>query len=141
MYIAHVGDSRAIIGGGSDWKSQRVVWASEDHKCDLPEEKKRIESKGGVVRKDGIPFRVFIKGKNFPGLAMSRSLGDLVSQKVGVSHVPEVSKIEITSEHQVLIICSDGVWEFLDNKTVLKEIAKVSNLACRSYVKIRFSYM
>jgi serine/threonine protein phosphatase PrpC len=126
MYIGHVGDSRCIVGGGSSWKEQKVVWSSQDHKCDLPEEKARIESKNGVVRKrtGDIPHRVFMKGSQLPGLAMSRSLGDLLASKIGVSHVPEVTAIEITDEHQVLVICSDGVWEFLDNETVLAEISK-----------------
>jgi serine/threonine protein phosphatase PrpC len=126
MYIGHVGDSRCIVGGGSDWKQQKVVWSSQDHKCDLPAEKARIESKNGVVqqRREGEPHRVCMKGSEFPGLAMSRSLGDLWSSRIGVSHVPEVTAIEITSEHQVLVLCSDGVWEFLSNETVLAEIAK-----------------
>jgi serine/threonine protein phosphatase PrpC len=99
---------------------------TRDHKCELPDEKKRIESSGGIVKKrqGDVPYRVFMKGSNLPGLAMSRSLGDLIAQKVGVSHVPEVNSIPLTSDHQVLILASDGVWEFLSTEDVIAEVKK-----------------
>jgi serine/threonine protein phosphatase PrpC len=92
----------------------------------MPEEKARIESKNGVVRRrqGDVPFRVFMRGSQLPGLAMSRSLGDLLASKIGVSHLPDFLSVELTERHQVLIMCSDGVWEFLSNEKVLKEFLK-----------------
>ena len=56
---------------------------SIDYKPELLEEQKRILMSGGVVEKmknefgQGVgPFRVWARGKEFPGLAMSRSIGD-----------------------------------------------------------------
>jgi len=34
------------------------------------------------------PFRVWLKQENFPGLAMSRSIGDFVATSVGVVSDP-----------------------------------------------------
>lgn len=34
------------------------------------------------------PLRVWLKNENVPGLAMTRSFGDLVGASVGVSPVP-----------------------------------------------------
>lgn len=34
------------------------------------------------------PFRVWLKTENFPGLAMSRSIGDFVASTVGVISEP-----------------------------------------------------
>jgi len=53
----------------------------------LPEEKERIYNNGGEVLllPGNIPHRVFVRGKPYPGLAMSRSLGDYVAQSVGVT--------------------------------------------------------
>ena len=34
------------------------------------------------------PHRVWLKHENFPGLAMSRSMGDMVAGQVGVIHEP-----------------------------------------------------
>ena len=36
------------------------------------------------------PMRVWLKDKDVPGLAMSRSLGDYLAHSAGVTHVPVV---------------------------------------------------
>jgi serine/threonine protein phosphatase PrpC len=41
-----------------------------------------------------------------------------------VSHVPEVNTIPLGSDHQVLILASDGVWEFLSSEQVIQEVKK-----------------
>lgn len=41
----------------------------------------------GVVRHIG-PARVYLKFEEYPGLAMSRSIGDMVAHSVGVSSEP-----------------------------------------------------
>jgi len=127
-HFGHCGDSRAIMGVGKDWSKMRAVEMTPDHKAQLPEERKRIEASGGVVRKrqGDVPWRVFMKGSQLPGLAMSRSLGDLIAQKCGVSHIPDIKTVPLTAEHQVLIVASDGVWEFLSNEKVLEEVKRFS---------------
>ena len=64
---------------------------SHDCKPDLPNEKERILKLGGTVDQmldingmRGGPQRVWAKNKNFPGLAMSRSLGDYQGKKCGM---------------------------------------------------------
>lgn len=54
-----------------------------DQKPDLPEERKRIIQKGGIIEhlkdihgNDVGPPRVWVEDKSGPGLAMSRSFGD-----------------------------------------------------------------
>lgn len=73
---------------------------SKDHKPDIPEEKERINISGGRVSSyvdidpmTGVkvpvgPARVYLRYEDYPGLAMSRSLGDLVAHSVGVSNEP-----------------------------------------------------
>jgi serine/threonine protein phosphatase PrpC len=46
---------------------------------------------------------------------MSRSIGDYVAQSVGVSPVPEINIYDLSPDDRVIIIASDGVWEFLSN--------------------------
>lgn len=49
-----------------------------DHKPDCPEERKRIEQAGGKVVFDGFyNYRVYNRTGKYPGLNMSRALGDL----------------------------------------------------------------
>jgi hypothetical protein len=39
------------------------------------------------------PKRVWLKHKQVPGLAMTRSLGDLVAKSVGVTYEPEITSL------------------------------------------------
>ena len=65
------------------------------------------------------PFRIWFKGENYPGLAMSRSLGDFDAEKIGVINIPEITDIDIVEKNIKICICaSDGLWEFLSNDRV-----------------------
>eukprot|EP00301_Raphidiophrys_heterophryoidea_P023997 c7657_g1_i1.p1 GENE.c7657_g1_i1~~c7657_g1_i1.p1 ORF type:complete len:315 (-),score=46.44 c7657_g1_i1:480-1397(-) len=94
LIVANCGDSRCVLGyldQADEWKAKDL---SDDHKPDLPNEKKRIEQTGGRVAPleswpDG-PHRVWLRHEDVPGLAMSRSLGDRLAHSVGVSSEPEV---------------------------------------------------
>jgi serine/threonine protein phosphatase PrpC len=44
---------------------------------------------------------------------MTRSFGDMVAAKVGVNAEPETSEIDLMPEDRVIVLASDGVWEFL----------------------------
>merc|ERR1719221_1739544 len=84
-------------GGEQTWDALDLT---VDHKPDLPEERARIEKAGGVVLFDGgWSYRVYAKGKRdhrgkrYPGLNMSRSMGDLSGQHdAGITAAPEVNK-------------------------------------------------
>ena len=64
------------------------------------------------------PLRVWEKGSEGPGLAMTRSLGDKVGTRLGVVCTPEVTKYIIKSEDRAFIIASDGLWEYMPNQEV-----------------------
>ena len=121
LICANVGDSRAIMVTSND----EIVQLSRDHKPELQEEKKRIESKGGEIsqyEEDGIksgPFRVWKKNEMYPGIAMSRSIGDSIATELGVISRPEIIETELREgEVKFIILASDGVWEFLSNEDV-----------------------
>ena len=119
LITANVGDSRGIIV-----KKDEVYPLSIDQKPNNENELKRILKHGGEVsqyEEDGIksgPYRVWKKGEMYPGIAMSRSIGDLVASTLGVIPEPEYIENEIDKDTKFIIVASDGVWEFLDNKTV-----------------------
>jgi len=118
LYIAHCGDSRATLVFRQNG-SIRGKNLTEDHKPSLPAEKRRIESNGGRVIFDGFfNHRVFAANRLYPGLNMSRALGDTVAHReAGLCAVPDVSEHQIAAgdkeEDIALLVCSDGVWEFL----------------------------
>ncbi len=129
LICANVGDSRAIAvydeQNDPHLNFLREIPLSIDYKPELPEEKARIIMSGGTVDKlkDSFglgmgPFRVFAPGKDYPGLAMSRSIGDLVGKKYGIIADPGIREYNLTNNTKFIILCSDGVWEFLSNETV-----------------------
>ena len=130
IICANTGDSRAILifdeENDKDLKFSKVFPLSFDSKPEKNGEKERILKMGGIVEKiknkfgQGVgPFRVWEKDKDYPGLAMSRSLGDFIGKNIGVIPDPEIIEWELNVFSKFIVICSDGVWEFLNNKDVM----------------------
>jgi len=132
LICSNVGDSRAILIYTSkiedkDLSSTKIYELSYDQKPDIPKEKKRIYSMGGIVdqmldnkgKRNG-PFRVWDGNNNYPGLAMSRSIGDLKGKQCGLISEPEIIEYNLDQRSKYLVICSDGVWEFLNNEDIMK---------------------
>ena len=129
LYSANVGDSRATLiscNKHGEWSCQPL---SRDQKPDDPGEMQRILKCGGRVEAfkdyngDPVgPARVWLKNENIPGLAMSRSLGDKVAAQVGVLAEPEILEFQLTEEDKMIVLASDGVWEFLSNDQVMNLI-------------------
>jgi serine/threonine protein phosphatase PrpC len=55
-----------------------------------------------------------------PGLAMSRSFGDKKAKFCGVIPIPDIIEYNLKWNYKYMVICSDGVWEFLSNKEVME---------------------
>lgn len=70
---------------------------------------------------DGVdgPARVWLGHMDVPGLAMSRSLGDAVAHTAGVSSEPEFVSYDFSPNDLVLIMASDGLWEFMSDQEVV----------------------
>lgn len=49
---------------------------------------------------------------------MTRSFGDSVAAIIGVVSDPEITEYQLTSEDKIIVLASDGVWEFLSNEDV-----------------------
>ena len=47
---------------------------------------------------------------------MSRSLGDGILKKFGVTAEPEIREIELKEQDKIMVIGSDGIWDVLSNK-------------------------
>lgn len=99
---------------------------SVDHKPDRRDEYTRILASGGRVfavrYEDGVvgPPRVWLQSSNTPGLAMSRSLGDLVVHAVGVSAEPEVFQVQLhPGRDRLLVVATDGLWDVMTNDEVV----------------------
>ena len=53
---------------------------------------------------------------------MTRSMGDSVAARAGVVAYPEVTQFELAREDKIVVIASDGIWEFLSNNEVARII-------------------
>lgn len=117
LTISHVADSTCVLGRYRDASKQDIeaLTLTTDHKPELEKERERIEKAGGRVLFDGyMNHRVYAQNGRYPGLNMSRCLGDLLGHAdAGCSAVPDVSEVQVTPEDHVLLLCSDGVWEFI----------------------------
>ena len=126
----NVGDSRCILGkyNNKKWFSKILT---RDHKPSDSDEKERIILAGGRVApfRDQFgnlvgPKRVWKKGDNVPGLAMTRSFGDEVGHEVGVIVDPEIYEYEFVKEDKFIVVGSDGLWEFISNEEVVNIVKK-----------------
>jgi serine/threonine protein phosphatase PrpC len=127
LYIANIGDSRCVLAHQKEDGTVEAIALSTDQKPENPAEKARILSKGGRVEplpgppgEDCGPPRVWLADVDVPGLAMSRSIGDEVSQTVGVISEPEILQHNIDPRDLFCVFATDGVWEFISNQEAIE---------------------
>lgn len=126
IFVAHVGDSRAVLGfhpPGGQWMVRELT---RDHKPELPEERSRIERTGAQVisvgQQPNVTCRVYSHQQAWPSINMSRSLGDLHAHSQGLIAEPQVNLIERSwdaSSRAVVIVASDGLWDVIDSFTAV----------------------
>jgi serine/threonine protein phosphatase PrpC len=100
---------------------------SNDHKPFHPVEKERIERMGGeIMPKEGTtgPLRVWKRDEESPGLAVTRTLGDLLGHSIGVSAEPDIEYWKVMSDDYFIIIASDGVWDVMNSAEVVGYLIK-----------------
>ncbi|KAL6201546.1 hypothetical protein ACLB2K_025259 [Fragaria x ananassa] len=147
LYVANVGDSRAVIAVKD---GNRIV--AEDMSCDQTPFRKdeyervklsgarvlsvdqveglkdpNIQSWGDEESEGGDPPRLWVPNGMYPGTAFTRSVGDSTAEKIGVVATPEVSVVQLTPNHLFFVVASDGVFEFLSSQAVVNMAAKYSD--------------
>ena len=127
---SNIGDSRAIL---ISCDGKAITALSTDHKPNIQTERKRILSHGGEVRmslpsvtinNSNYPYRVYAKDLNYPGLAMSRSLGDFVAKNYGVTCEDDIIDVNLSKDDMAIVIGSDGVWDQMSNEDIRDIIVK-----------------
>jgi len=116
LYVANVGDSRAIISKGGEAKQLSI-----DHEPGNSTEKEDIMKKGGFV-------------SNMPGdvprvdgqLAVARAFGDK-SLKAHLSVTPDIKEVEVDVDTELLILASDGLWKVMKNQEAVDLVKKIKD--------------
>jgi len=144
LHISNCGDTRAILGQQAEGAHRLVpVELSSDHKAFRADERMRIlrdhpntevltfgMKDGRVPISDEFgspedpdvsadPPRIWVKGETYPGCSYTRSLGDAAAKKSGVLARPEVSFHKLTPTDKYMVLCTDGLTEFLTNEDIM----------------------
>lgn len=161
--ICNVGDSRAILGQEAEG-TIKALPLSRDQTPYRRDERARIRKTGArilsldqiegvepILEDDdeendlelgeeldegGDPPRVWSPIGEYPGTAFTRSLGDAIAEELGVFAEPEMLTRELSAQDKIIVLASDGVFEFLTNQSVIDMCAKFSDPleACRAVV-------
>ncbi|XP_065852639.1 probable protein phosphatase 2C 73 [Euphorbia lathyris] len=126
LFVANVGDSRAVLATTSDDGNLMPVQLTIDFKPNLPQEAERIvECKGRVFCLEDEPgvHRIWLPDVESPGLAMSRAFGDYCVKDFGVISVPEVTQRHISSRDQFVVLATDGVWDVISNEEAVEIVS------------------
>ncbi|CAI5724468.1 unnamed protein product [Peronospora destructor] len=112
MFVAHAGDSRAVLVH----RCGKLSVLTSDHKPNRSDERRRIQELGGSVVFWGV-WRV--EGI----LAVSRAIGDRMLKPFVVAE-PEVKKFTRTEADRYVVLASDGVWDTVSNDDVAQLVLK-----------------
>ena len=117
---SNLGDSKIILIS----KKNKIKELNSLHTLDNIEEKNRIKQKGAVINPLNVgPLRIWFKNKNYPGLSITRSLGDFESDSLGVITTPDIKEYDLDEENtKIIIFGTDGFWKFLTNEKVMDTI-------------------
>jgi cGMP-dependent protein kinase 2 len=153
LYIANVGDSRAVAGVArppppDGFGGVAAVPLSWDHTPFRKDEYDRVRRAGARVltldQVEGIkddsapcwttedddaadPPRLWLPDALYPGTAFTRSIGDAAAERIGVIADPEVRRRELGPADRFLIVATDGVWEFVSNQEAVDLVAAVAD--------------
>ncbi|XP_034675338.1 probable protein phosphatase 2C 9 isoform X2 [Vitis riparia] len=114
LWIANVGDSRAVLSKGG-----QAIQMTTDHEPNT--ERGSIENRGGFV-------------SNMPGdvprvngqLAVSRAFGDK-SLKSHLRSDPDIQDTTLDFNTEILILASDGLWKVMNNQEAVDIVRRIKD--------------
>jgi len=157
-YISNLGDSTCIIGSCTTDGIMTSKTMCSAHTPLREDERDRILNAGGLLmtlsernekeRQGGSvislnqecqkDLRVWSDDdKKYPGCALTRSLGDTIAHSLGVTALPEVYQYSLIPDDKVFIVASDGITEYMDEKTCVDIVCRYSDasVAAKALVK------
>ena len=144
LICSNIGDSRCLLFKCSEDDKWSYINLSIDHKPTNEEEKTRIIANGGEIHpfiengkyEDNIQ-RVWVKDKQYPGLAISRSIGDTVGKRIGIISEPTFVCKKLENRSKFIILGSDGFWDVMkpaDIIHIVKPFLKTNDVNSASKV-------
>ena len=100
---------------------------------------RRIYENGGEMRKllGENKCRIFVKGKYFPGLINTRSLGDQIGKGIGILSTPHITTFKLEKfTNYYLLICTDGINNVLNTSRLVSILQENEHLLLESISSI-----
>ena len=136
LYLAHVGDSRAIIlairkdDNNKNKPLELVAITTETTTTNLSEERRRVEQCDGRIDGQGNVFYGPV------GIAMTRALGDSVMLRAGVLPTPLVEECALEKDTDYrLVLATDGIWDVLTNQDVVSILDQQQHDTVQAFAK------
>ena len=70
---------------------------------------------------------MYQRGRDYPGLHVSRSLGDYTAHRIGATSEPGIGHEKIQKYNEYLVLASKGLWNVMTPKEVFEFIKVNSN--------------
>ena len=153
VIISNLGDSCCIIGTLTrDGTRCDVMLRTKEHNLSDQGEFDRVKRSDPdcfimtLEEKDGIfnvaetqgPARIWHFNPNkSPGVAFTRSIGDDIAHELGVIAYPDIHEVNLSNDGHFIILCSDGVTEWIDTNTCLNIVSQYNDpkIAATALVK------
>jgi serine/threonine protein phosphatase PrpC len=112
LYIANVGDSRAVLGRGTE--AQQLT---RDHKPACLQEQQRIE-------KDDPAADISCDGYMYGELGVARAIGSQHLKrdpsKRALIPTPDLISVQLRQEDDFVVLATDGLWDKVDNSEAVQ---------------------
>lgn len=117
LCVINTGDSRCVL-----CRNNFGIPLTKDHKPAWPEERRRLEELGGVIKFDGDDYRI-------KDLSVSRAFGDLDAQPF-LTQEPDIFKYRLDQSDKFVILACDGLWDVVDNQEAINFVIDIAYDKC-----------
>ena len=119
IICGNVGDSRAVVG-----RHVNGVWSayqlSTDHRVDSTVDRICVGEETGDMQ-----CVYQNRQKVVPGLVLTRSLGDSIAAKMGVSSTPTIELFNPSASDKFVIFATRGLWEVMSNLEIVTFVGEM----------------
>jgi len=133
VWVAHVGDCKVVLGLPDSLPNAKQyhfcpVPLTKEHRLALQGEFDRIVKSSGEVRRlaNDHSHRTFVKNEDFPGLTLTRAVGNRVGHQIGVVHQPTIAFLKKSDLQPgaFFAIASGGLWATMSERTVVNWVGR-----------------
>jgi serine/threonine protein phosphatase PrpC len=103
MWLSNVGDGKAVL-----IREDEAISLNVEHKADLEEERRKIESRGGLILERRLNNGM-VKSRVLGTLEITRSIGDRNYKKF-ITCEPDIYQYTFGDSDQYVVLGSDGFW-------------------------------